>query len=585
MARRSSNNKSTFVAIIVILAIGVIGAVVEFVLENKEFFIALAILAVVCGIAGYIFHVISCRQRNELMYTVLSSLNLRDIDEILYDYDTVVTVKSRQALDNYDDKKYLKENDCFDEVKRIIEKKAAIKNDIEKFLDDNEYKQRFQYEYVSDKLYSYIPLADGYRIKVTYITPAGNNKGEKIIKISEGNIKIYEEHPEYLMTKAEHNKMQKQQEKENLEEKKQEYYEKSNAVIDCANDSKDNLIIPKRIKELDELITDFSNKIIEKIKPIKQIDSDEWDRLDTFIFDTGNRVEAIIGENDKICQYYESAEFKKIKDTCESLNNSRKEFNEYIKNKEKTITKLFGKRIERKETTYADTYNYVRVYKKTISPFTAGVSAAVYSSAENKSLDYVIKYFYPNTIEYEDYIQKLKVLLEEMQTLKEAKTIINNYKKDYDQYIKEVPRYILDNDEDGFYSRLGMEIIDEAILNFEYRFEYTSYGGLAQRSFSVPMSEENIIEIINKLKSKLSMKAQTKEQRALMTTKLRTHIKERDKYTCCQCGNSTMKEPNLLLEVDHIIPIAKGGLTKEDNLQTLCWKCNRSKGAKLPDMY
>ena len=66
-----------------------------------------------------------------------------------------------------------------------------------------------------------------------------------------------------------------------------------------------------------------------------------------------------------------------------------------------------------------------------------------------------------------------------------------------------------------------------------------------------------------------------------MTSKLRTYIKQRDKYTCCQCGNSTNKEPNLLLEVDHIIPIAKGGLTVEDNLQTLCWKCNRSKGSKL----
>ena len=26
--------------------------------------------------------------------------------------------------------------------------------------------------------------------------------------------------------------------------------------------------------------------------------------------------------------------------------------------------------------------------------------------------------------------------------------------------------------------------------------------------------------------------------------------------------------------------VSKGGLTREDNLQTLCWKCNRSKGAK-----
>ena len=58
-------------------------------------------------------------------------------------------------------------------------------------------------------------------------------------------------------------------------------------------------------------------------------------------------------------------------------------------------------------------------------------------------------------------------------------------------------------------------------------------------------------------------------------------IKKRDKYTCKNCKNNLDKEPNLLLEIDHIIPLAKGGITSEDNLQTLCWKCNRSKGAKL----
>ncbi|OON85411.1 HNH endonuclease [Oribacterium sp. C9] len=66
-----------------------------------------------------------------------------------------------------------------------------------------------------------------------------------------------------------------------------------------------------------------------------------------------------------------------------------------------------------------------------------------------------------------------------------------------------------------------------------------------------------------------------------MTSKLRQQIKERDNYTCKFCGNSTHKEPNLLLEIDHIIPVAKGGYTVEDNLQTLCWKCNRSKSDKI----
>jgi hypothetical protein len=40
---------------------------------------------------------------------------------------------------------------------------------------------------------------------------------------------------------------------------------------------------------------------------------------------------------------------------------------------------------------------------------------------------------------------------------------------------------------------------------------------------------------------------------------------------------------NLLLEIDHIMPLAKGGITSEENLQTLCWKCNRAKGSRVLD--
>lgn len=66
-----------------------------------------------------------------------------------------------------------------------------------------------------------------------------------------------------------------------------------------------------------------------------------------------------------------------------------------------------------------------------------------------------------------------------------------------------------------------------------------------------------------------------------MTTNLRLKIKNRDNYTCKKCGISTNSEKNLLLEIDHIIPLSKGGITTEDNLQTLCWKCNRTKGSRI----
>jgi 5-methylcytosine-specific restriction endonuclease McrA len=61
----------------------------------------------------------------------------------------------------------------------------------------------------------------------------------------------------------------------------------------------------------------------------------------------------------------------------------------------------------------------------------------------------------------------------------------------------------------------------------------------------------------------------------------------RDNFTCQKCGLHPMREdrpwlPNLSrLHVDHIIPVAKGGLTELKNLQVLCDKCNLRKGTKV----
>ena len=271
----------------------------------------------------------------------------------------------------------------------------------------------------------------------------------------------------------------------------------------------------------------------------------------------------------------------KIKETCEVLMSNQREFNEYIIEKVESVSKLFGTKIIRNETINDDEYNYIRPYKKTITPFTADVSAAVFASAENKPLEYVVKQFYPNKEVYPEQIQKLYLLVEELETLKEAKQIIENYKKEYQQYLGDVPSYIMEEDEAGFYSRLGFANIDESVLAVEYKFAYTSGGGMAQRSFTVPMTDETIVQLIRVLEGKLTLSAIAKEQRNLMTKKLRDFIKNRDNFTCCYCKNSTHAEPNLLLEIDHIIPVSKGGKTEENNLQTLCWKCNRSKSDKI----
>ena len=71
----------------------------------------------------------------------------------------------------------------------------------------------------------------------------------------------------------------------------------------------------------------------------------------------------------------------------------------------------------------------------------------------------------------------------------------------------------------------------------------------------------------------------SKYERSLMTKSLRYDVLSRDNYKCCVCG-VTAKE-GAKLHVDHIVPIAKGGKTVIENLQTLCENCNLGKSDKL----
>jgi len=64
---------------------------------------------------------------------------------------------------------------------------------------------------------------------------------------------------------------------------------------------------------------------------------------------------------------------------------------------------------------------------------------------------------------------------------------------------------------------------------------------------------------------------------------LRYKILSRDKFRCVICGASPAKDVGVDLHVDHIHPWSLGGQNVENNLQTLCSKCNLGKGVKLED--
>ena len=61
-----------------------------------------------------------------------------------------------------------------------------------------------------------------------------------------------------------------------------------------------------------------------------------------------------------------------------------------------------------------------------------------------------------------------------------------------------------------------------------------------------------------------------------LSVRTRFEIFKRDDFRCAYCGR---RSPDVVLEVDHIIPVASGGSSDPVNLITSCWACNSGKAA------
>ena len=276
-------------------------------------------------------------------------------------------VKSRAALENYDDIKFFRDDRSrFEIVSNIVRERAALSRRIQDFLKNNNFKKNVYYKYGEKKLIALNNHLNGYVIKVDYITSAGNNLAWKTITISEGRLNWIKSRPNLYMSKTEYNQMTKKL----LDNKKKSYYDRVNNIIDLANIKRDELVIKNKTQKLDRLIAVLFEKTVNSIQKVKSIDSEEWTMLDNYIARIENDVMSIIRENEMLLEYYSSEDFKQIKNTCDKLMQSQREFNEYIDQKAKSISQLFGRRITRNETNNDDVFNYIRPYKKSITPFT-----------------------------------------------------------------------------------------------------------------------------------------------------------------------------------------------------------------------
>lgn len=248
-------------------------------------------------------------------------------------------------------------------------------------------------------------------------------------------------------------------------------------------------------------------------------------------------------------------------------------------------TSIGFNQLEQGISSYSDNsyWNYKRPTFNRISfaPNIYNCSRMVCDNARKEPLKYVCKYF--NIKPTEENLSVWENVLNNYCAAENGKKLLNNKKNAIMFSINnDIPFLIKKLSKEKLMKNLGFTPINLNTIYFpRYIFNYVSSGGYASTQCVVTMDIENINKLITYLSQIIKFKKSIQGQRALMTSRFRNEILTRDNYTCQMCKLSVRDEPNLLLEVDHIIPLSKGGTTNYNNLQTLCWKCNRSKSNKI----
>lgn len=67
-------------------------------------------------------------------------------------------------------------------------------------------------------------------------------------------------------------------------------------------------------------------------------------------------------------------------------------------------------------------------------------------------------------------------------------------------------------------------------------------------------------------------------KRNSLSLRIQWDVLKKDNYRCVKCG---ARPPDVRLEIDHKIPISKGGGNSLENLQTLCDICNQGKSDRF----
>lgn len=282
--------------------------------------------------------------------------------------------------------------------------------------------------------------------------------------------------------------------------------------------------------------------------------------------------------------YFNSKRFLNLKEALNKNTNDCNELNNHIQELKTNYDEYTSNDYGTADYSDNSSYNYKRprlsqVHNNTANEYQCSLS--VCKNAQNQPFKYLCKYF--SITADENTLNKFEAMLNNFSAAEEGKQILLKEREEIiNNHSKQIPFTIRKYRLNKFFEKLGYFPIDISDSHFpKYSFKYVSAGGNSGMTCDIVLDLDNLERFVSYLYTQVELSKTIKYQRALMTDKLRTEIKERDNYTCQKCGISVEQEPHLLLEIDHIIPVSKNGKTTLDNLQTLCWKCNRQKSNKL----
>jgi rubrerythrin len=292
---------------------------------------------------------------------------------------------------------------------------------------------------------------------------------------------------------------------------------------------------------------------------------------------------ALIGYQAYLFWYFRSSSFLEIKDALDGHVADCNALNQHIEELKTSYQDVGSQNYGTSEIADNSLFSFRRKeWSKTVhSRWTLNCSAVVAKNAHNQPFKYLCKYF--NITADESSLEKIEHALNNFAAAEQGRELLTKNRQELLDAVHDSVPYIIRLLSKGRLSKeLGFEEVDLTDLHYPvYTFQYVSSGGKSSFSSSIKLDIENLEQFAKYLAELVKFRKSVAGQRALMTANLREKIKKRDNYTCQTCGASVHEEPNLLLEIDHKLPLSRGGITAESNLQALCWRCNRRKGAKL----